>query len=200
VSAVLQQRSTDATHADTRLRDRLVFGDEGAFVEMYEQYSALVYTIAARITRDVRVAEDVTQEVFLTIWQRPFDFDPARGTLRGWLAMIAHRRAVDVVRREEKHRRTALDMRLPAASTLGDPVGDQVSDVDSARRLGQAVRALPEPLRQAITLAYFQGRTYRQVARELGVPEGTAKSRLREGLRRLAVALSGVHAYDSEGT
>jgi RNA polymerase sigma-70 factor (ECF subfamily) len=200
VSAVLQQRSTDATHADTRLRDRLVFGDEGAFVEMYEQYSALVYTIAARITRDVRVAEDVTQEVFLTIWQRPFDYDPARGTLRGWLAMIAHRRAVDVVRREEKHRRTALDMRLPAASTLGDPVGDQVSDVDSARRLGQAVRALPEPLRQAITLAYFQGRTYRQVARELGVPEGTAKSRLREGLRRLAVALSGVHAYDSEGT
>jgi RNA polymerase sigma-70 factor (ECF subfamily) len=200
VSAVLQQRSTDATHADTRLRDRLVFGDEGAFVEMYEQYSALVYTVAARITRDVRVAEDVTQEVFLTIWQRPFDFDPARGTLRGWLAMIAHRRAVDVVRREEKHRRTALDVRLPAESGLGDPVGDQVSDVDAARRLGRAVRALPEPLRQAITLAYFQGRTYREVARELGVPEGTAKSRLREGLRRLAVALSGVHAYDSEGT
>jgi len=200
VSALLQQRSTGAAHVDARLRDRLVFGDEGAFVEMYEQYSALVYTIAARVTRDVRVAEDITQEVFLTIWQRPFDYDPARGTLRGWLAMIAHRRAVDVVRREEKHRRTALNAHLRAALGQGDPVGDQVSDADEARRVGRAVRALPEPLRQAITLAYFQGRTYREVARELGVPEGTARSRLREGLRRLASALRGAHGYDSEGT
>jgi RNA polymerase sigma factor (sigma-70 family) len=200
VSALLQQRSTDAAQADARLRDRLVFGDEGAFAEMYERYSPVVFTVAARVTRDARAAEDVTQEVFLAVWQRPFDYDPARGSLRGWLAMIAHRRAIDVVRREEKHRRRALTAPLPAAVTAGDPVGDHVSDADAARRLDGAVRALPEPLRQAVLLAYFQGRTYREVARELGVPEGTAKSRLREALRRLAVALQGVHAYDSEGT
>lgn len=175
-----------------RLRDRLVFGDEAAFVDLYHRYRALVYTVAARVTRDGRAAEDITQEVFLTIWQQPFAFDPARGSLRGWLSMIAHRRAVDLVRREETQRRHASHPRLwDDAVSRGDPVGDQVSDTDTARRLEQAVRALPEPLRHAITLAYLHGRTYREVAVELGVPEGTAKSRLREGLRRLTVALHG---------
>ena len=200
-SALLQQRSTGATRDDARLRDRLVFGDETAFIDLYERFSSLVYTIAARVTRDGRAAEDVTQEVFLAIWQRPLAFDPAKGSLRGWLAMMAHRRAVDLVRREEKHRRTSLDGRLCAgAVNRGDPVGDQVSDADAAERLGTALRALPEHLSRAITLAYLEGRTYREVAIELGVPEGTAKARLREGLRRLAVTLRGMHADDGEDT
>jgi RNA polymerase sigma-70 factor (ECF subfamily) len=200
VSALLQH-STGTALDDEGLRDRLVFGDETAFIDMYERLSSLVYTIAARITRDGRAAEDVTQEVFLAIWQRPLAFDPAKGSLRGWLAMMAHRRAVDLVRREEAHRRTSLDGRLYAgAVSRGDPVGDQVSDADAAERLGTALRALPEHLSRAITLAYLEGRTYREVAIELGVPEGTAKSRLREGLRRLAVALRGSHAHDGEET
>jgi RNA polymerase sigma-70 factor, ECF subfamily len=187
---LLQQQSTGAAQDDARLRDRLVFGDDAAFVELYERYSAHVYTVAARVTRDLRAAEDVTQEVFLAIWQRPFAFDPAKGSLRGWLAMIAHRRAVDLVRREELHRRTTSDPRVTAASPEQcDPVGDQVIDADAARRLNTALLALPDPLRRAVTLAYLQGRTYREVAAELGLPEGTAKSRLREGLRRLTVAL-----------
>lgn len=201
MNALLHQRSTDAVHADAELRDRLVFGDEGAFIETYERYSPLVYTIAARVTRDARAAEDVTQEVFLTIWQRPLAYDAAKGSLRGWLAMIAHRRAIDLVRREEAHRRTAAGAGLATDPPgHGDPVGDQVSDADAARRVETAVRALPAPLRHAVTLAYFHGRTYREVASELGVPEGTAKSRLREGLRRLAVALRGTGVGDSEGT
>jgi RNA polymerase sigma factor (sigma-70 family) len=199
VNALLRQRSTGAVGDDARLRDRLVFGDETAFVDLYERFSSLVYTIAARVTRDVRAAEDVTQEVFLAIWQRPHGFDPAKGSVRGWLAMMAHRRAVDLVRREEAHRRASLDARLYAgAVNRGDPVGDHVSDADAAERLSTAVRALPEYLRTAITLAYLEGRTYREVAIELGVPEGTAKSRLREGLRRLSVALRGSHAHDGK--
>ena len=200
---MLQQRSIGAAHDDdARLRDRLVFGDEAAFADLYHRYRALVYTVAARVTRDCRAAEDVTQEVFLTIWQQPFGYDPGKGSLRGWLAMIAHRRAVDLVRREETRRRNASDPRLwDGAESRGDPVGDQVSDADTARRVGMAVRALPEPLRDAITLAYLHGRTYREVAVELGVPEGTAKSRLREGLRQLTVALRGSsHPHDSEQT
>ena len=199
MTAVLQQRSTGAAQDDARLRDRLAFGDESAFMDMYGQYSPLVYTIAVRVTRDVRAAEDVTQEVFLTIWQRPFSFDPAKGSLRAWLAMIAHRRAVDLVRREEAHRRRQWDARATAVeSTHGDPVGELVSDADTAQRVERAVRALPAPLRHAITLAYFHGRTYREVATELGLPEGTAKARLREGLRRLAVALRGTGVYETE--
>jgi RNA polymerase sigma-70 factor (ECF subfamily) len=202
---LVQQRSTDKTAAeraeasdeDSRLRDRLVFGDEDAFDEVYERYSALVYTIAVRVTRDDRAAEDVAQEVFLAFWQRPFAFDPAKGSLRGWLAMIAHRRAVDLVRREEAHRRGTQDPQLSmAALGGGDPVGDQVSDADTTHRLRIALRTLPEPLHSAITLAYLHGRTYREVAKELGLPEGTAKSRLREALRRLTVALSS-HTHGS---
>ncbi len=201
VSALLQQRSTGAAGVDARLRDRLVFGDEAAFIDLYERFSSLVYTIAARVTRDSRAAEDVTQEVFLAIWQRPLAFDPAKGSLRGWLAMMAHRRAVDLVRREEAHRRVSLDGRLYAGAVdRGDPVGDHVSDADAAERLGVALRSLPEHLGRAITLAYVQGRTYREVAIELGVPEGTAKSRLREGLRRLAVALRASNADDGKET
>ena len=201
VSALLQQRSTGTARDDARLRDRLVFGDETAFVDLYARFSSLVYTIAARVTRDSRAAEDVTQEVFLAVWQRPLAFEPAKGSLRGWLAMMAHRRAVDMVRREEAHRRTSLDARLYAgAVSRGDPVGDQVSDADAAERLTTALRALPEYLSRAITLAYLEGRTYREVAIELGGPEGTAKSRLREGLRRLAVALRDIHAHEEEGT
>ncbi|MFC7534508.1 sigma-70 family RNA polymerase sigma factor [Actinoplanes sp. GCM10030250] len=180
----------DVSDEDTRLRDRLVFGDEDAFGEVYEQYNALVHTIAVRVTRNDRAAEDVAQEVFLSFWERPFAFDPAKGSLRGWLAMIAHRRAVDLVRREEAHRRGTQSPRLSAdALSGGDPVADQVTDADTTHRLRVALGSLPEPLHSAITLAYLQGRTYREVAAELGLPEGTAKSRLREALRRLTVTM-----------
>lgn len=198
MSALSQQGFTGAADEDARLRDRLVFGDESAFADLYDRFSSLVYTIAARVTRDARAAEDVTQEVFLAIWQRPLAFDPARGSLRAWLAMTAHRRAVDLVRREEAHRRRSLDGRWYAGADGGDPVGDQVSDADAAARLGAALRALPQHLSRAINLAYFEGRTYREVAIELGLPEGTAKSQLREGLRRLAVALRGTYTQDGE--
>jgi RNA polymerase sigma-70 factor (ECF subfamily) len=199
VSTLFPQRSGDAAEDDAGLRDRLVFGDEAAFADLHERFSSLVHTIAVRVTRDGRAAEDVTQEVFLAVWQCPLAWEPAKGSLRGWLAMMAHRRAVDLVRREETHRRRTRDGRwYDGAVSRGDPVGDHVSDADAAERLGVAVRALPDDLRRAITLAYLEGRTYREVAVALGVPEGTAKSRLREGLRRLAVALRGSHAHEGE--
>ncbi|MFC6567605.1 sigma-70 family RNA polymerase sigma factor [Actinoplanes utahensis] len=192
-----QQRSTSTVSDDARLRDRLVFGDESAFTEMYEQFESLVYSIAARVARDRRAAEDITQEVFLAIWQRPLVFDPAKGSLRAWLAMMAHRRAVDLVRREESQRRTALDGRLYTGSlNHGDPVADQVTDADTAQRLSTALQSLPEHLSRPIALAYLEGRTYREVAAELGLPEGTAKSHLREGLRRLAATM---HAGQIDG-
>ena len=121
------------------LRARLMAGDPRALAEAYEQFSPMVHGLAARVTGDRAAAEDVTQEVFLHLWERPWVFDPDRGRLRAWLATMAHHR-------EE----------------------------------------LPAPQRTAVLLAYFEGRTFRQVARLTGVPEGTAKSRLRLGLRRIA--------------
>ncbi|GAA5080154.1 sigma-70 family RNA polymerase sigma factor [Thermocatellispora tengchongensis] len=173
---------------DRLLHQRVVGGDESVLGEIYDRLGALIFGLAVRVTRDRTVAEDITQEVFITFWERPLAFDPDRGSLRSWLATIAHRRAVDHVRAEERRKAGALGPKLVDPRP---PVPEeQVLDADEAARVREAVRRLPEGLRQVIELAYYGGRTYRQVARELGLPEGTAKSRIRLGLRTLADSLA----------
>ena len=171
------------------VRDRLVARDPSALSDLYDQFGSYVFGLAARVIGDRHAAEDVTQEVFLSIWERPEAFDPARGRLRTFLGTLAHRRAVDVVRREEARRRRApRAMRRPCV-----PIPD-VGELAMAivdRRTGSTPRSIVcrREQREAIELAYFGGRTYRQVAEELGIPEGTAKSRMRLGLSRIAQAL-----------
>jgi RNA polymerase sigma factor (sigma-70 family) len=146
----------------------------------------MVYGLAARVTGDRAAAEDVTQEVFLHLWERPWVFDPDRGRLRAWLATMAHHRSVDLLRRAEVRDRYAT-----RASTARDPASPPNPEETAiaaavAKRVRVAVEELPASQRTAVLLAYFEGRTFRQVARLTGVPEGTAKSRLRLGLRRIA--------------
>ncbi|MFB9202995.1 sigma-70 family RNA polymerase sigma factor [Nonomuraea spiralis] len=178
----------EAPYDDRLLHQRVVGGDESALGEVYDRLSALIFGLALRVTRDRVIAEDITQEVFLVFWERPLAYDPERGTLRAWLATIAHRRAVDHVRAEERRRVSALGPRLFEREPAR--LEDAVLAAEEAERVRQAVTSLPEGLRQAVELAYFGGRTYRQVSEELGVPEGTAKSRIRLALRRLADALA----------
>ncbi len=169
--------------ADGGLRDRLVAGDDSALAEAYDRYAPLAYGLALRVTGNWAAAQDVTQEVFVQVWEHPARFDPDRGNLRSWIGVIAHRRAVDWVRREAAHRRTA-------AAQPEAPGGPGPAETVVAAAVGALVRlavdALPEPQRAAVRLAYFEGHTYRQVAAALGIPEGTAKSRLRLGLAGLA--------------
>ncbi|MGQ0778605.1 MAG: sigma-70 family RNA polymerase sigma factor [Pseudonocardiales bacterium] len=178
---------------DREIHQRLVYGDENALGEVYDRYCRVVHVVALRVTRDTGIAEDVTQEVFVSLWERPLAFDPERGTLRGWLCLLAHRRAVDRVRAEVRRRILVTEPYLcePAASSdiTADPAEIVLASMTAAS-VRAALANLPLLLRQAIELAYFHGRTYREVAAELGIPEGTAKSRLRSGLRQLAVALS----------
>lgn len=169
------------------LRDRLVAGDEAALCELYDQFASFVFGLAVRVTNDQRAAEDVTQEVFIRVWERPAAFDPQRGTMRAWLGTLAHRRAVDWVRREEAVRRRA--QREALAVPTPPDIEEMATALALAERVRMAVDALPVDQRVAVRLAYFGGKTYRQVADELGIPEGTAKSRLRVGLRRVAEAL-----------
>lgn len=177
---------------DEELHRRLVYGDESALGEVYDTFGALVHTVARRVTRSPSAAEDVAQEVFTQLWSRPYSFDPERGSLRAWLSMLAHRRAVDWVRGEEKHRKAALaEARTRRETISSEPEPEQAAlDAQAALMLHDALAELPLTQRQAIHLAYFSGRTYRQVAVELGIPEGTAKTRLRTALRSLADRLA----------
>ncbi|MFD8570990.1 RNA polymerase sigma factor [Streptomyces sp. NPDC057694] len=178
--------------SDAELRRRLVYGDEAALSEAYHAYGGLVRQVAVRVTRTAGAADDVAQEVFAQLWARPYAFDARRGSLRTWLGMLAHRRAVDWVRSEARHRKAAgADDETLHAVPADDPGPDErVVDRERALLLHSALAELPLPQREVVHLAYFAGRSYRQAARELGIPEGTAKTRLRTALRRLAETLA----------
>jgi RNA polymerase sigma factor (sigma-70 family) len=180
-------RAVPPSEWETAVRDRVVAGDDGALREVYDQYSSFVYGIAARVIGDRRAAEDVSQDVFVAFWERPAAFDPARGSLRTWLGTLAHRRAVDHVRREEARRRRS--ERVAGRAVVAPDVEEMATALVAAERVRAALDVLPEEQRRAVQLAYFGGKTYRQVAEALGIPEGTAKSRLRLALRRIAGAL-----------
>jgi RNA polymerase sigma-70 factor (ECF subfamily) len=178
--------------ADAELQRRLVYGDESALTEAYATYSGLVRGVAVRVTRSPAAAEDVAQEVFAQLWSRPYGFDARRGSLRTWLSVLAHRRAVDWVRSEARHRKAAGadDSALQAIPDAGPGPDEAVVDRERAILLHSALAELPQQQREVVHLAYFAGRTYRQAAVELGIPEGTAKTRLRSALRKLAESLA----------
>jgi RNA polymerase sigma factor (sigma-70 family) len=170
-----------------QLRARLVQRDERALGELYDQFASLVYGLASRVTGSTQAAEDVVQEVFAHVWHRPETFDPGRGSMRSWLGTLAHRRAVDWVRREEANRRRS--ERQGALPVTPPDVEEMASSLVLAEKVRIAVERLPDDQRTAVLLAYFDGKTYRQVAHLLGIPEGTAKSRLRAALRNIAAAM-----------
>jgi RNA polymerase sigma factor (sigma-70 family) len=169
------------------VRERVTAGDDTALGEVYDQYASFVYGLAVRVIGDIRAAEDVSQDVFVAFWERPAAFDPERGSLRTWLGTLTHRRAVDHVRREEARRRRA--EREASRAVAAPDVEEMATALLTAERVRAALDLLPPDQRRAIQLAYFGGKTYRQVAETLGIPEGTAKSRLRLALRRIAGAL-----------
>ncbi len=157
-------------------------GDTTALAEVYRRHSGLVYGLARRVTGDDALAEDVVQEVFVHLWRQPERFDPSRGTLRAWLGVLSHRRSVDLVRSES--RRTRVGGRCEPSFPETD-VDEALAAEWLGGRVRDAIDLLPAEQRDAVLLAYFGGRTYRQVATELKIPEGTAKSRLRLALGKL---------------
>ena len=179
-----------ATRSDTdrRLAARLVAGDADALAQTYAEFGGLVLGISQRVLRDDRMAEDVTQEVFAFLWEHPERYDPARGGLRSWLGLLAHRRSVDRVRTES--RRTRVE-------ALADAPGNEEAEGDErltrewmSSRVRIALERLPAKQREVLELAYFGGRSYRQVADDLALPEGTVKSRVRMALHRMHDLLS----------
>jgi RNA polymerase sigma-70 factor, ECF subfamily len=163
-------------------------GDEEALGEILDAFGAYVLAIACRVLGDRAAAEDVTQDVLIALWQRPDRFDPQRGTLRSWLGMPAHRRAIDLLRQEiRRSGREQRSAQLTAQS--GQCSKDEMEEALVSSAVSSAVLGLPAEQRQVIELAYYRGLSYREVACALKIPEGTAKSRLRLALGKLEAAL-----------
>lgn len=183
-------RAVEVAQPDAALLTRIRAGDETALAAVYDQHAGLVYGLARRVTRDEHLAQDVTQDVFAYLWEMPDRVDLARGSLRSYLAVVAHRRAVDEVRRSERRARTENAAAGPESVEGPEPDAVEAAAERYYRtRLADVLQQLPEEQRVAVGLAYYDGKTYVEVARTLGIPEGTAKSRLRLALARLRTML-----------
>jgi RNA polymerase sigma-70 factor (ECF subfamily) len=171
----------DVGLTDEDLLRRVAARDPAALASLYDRYAPLVYGLARRIVRDEDQAEDLVQEVFLRLWNRPEVYDRGRGTFRAWLLSIAHHLAVDVLRR--RRREVSYQDKLAGPGT-DDPVDTAMGQLE-----GAAVRSLlgrlPPDQRRVIELAYFEGLTQREIAARLGEPLGTVKTRLRLGIIKL---------------
>ncbi|WP_211262324.1 ECF RNA polymerase sigma factor SigK [Nitriliruptor alkaliphilus] len=164
-------------------------GDTTAFAALYERVTPQVLGVALRVLRDRALAEEVAQEVMVEVWRKADRFDPDRGSASGWVTTLAHRRAVDRVRSEQASRDRDDRVSRRDQPREYDDVADEVQVRLDHWQVRRAMAELTVRQREAIELAYFGGHTYRDVAAVLGIPEGTAKSRLRDGLLRLRHAL-----------
>jgi RNA polymerase sigma-70 factor, ECF subfamily len=161
---------------------------QDALAEAYRRHAGAVFALARRILVDRSLAEEVTQEVFLRLWHHPEKFDADRGSLRSYLLAQSHGRSVDILRSElSRRQREQRDAAITAEA--GYDLEHEVVDLAVGDQIREALSVLSAGERAAIELAYFGGHTYREVAAMLAEPEGTIKSRIRTGLRRLRGAL-----------
>jgi len=158
--------------------------DEGALAELYDRVGRVAYGLAFRVLRDDRLAEDAVQEAFLGVWRTAAGFRAERAKASTWILTLVHRRAVDLVRREERRRADPLDDETRDAATSGS-AEDAAWLGFERERVQSALRQLPDAQREAIELAYYGGYSQSELAERLGMPLGTIKSRMFAGLARL---------------
>jgi RNA polymerase sigma factor (sigma-70 family) len=180
---------------DERDRDllrRIARGDQDAFRRLFGRYAPTAQALARRIVGQAFLAEEIVQEAFLSVWRNPAGYDPDRGSVRAWLLSTIHNRAVDLIRREEAHRRRAVDAVADVEPVGADPaeqVVDEVGLPEERAAVRKALDELPAEQRQVIELMYFGGLTQTKISAALSLPLGTVKSRTLLAMRRLRTAL-----------
>jgi RNA polymerase sigma factor (sigma-70 family) len=187
-------RRPDDASGDAEVMRRIRAGDRTAVDDLYQRFRRPAFALTRRILADDALAEDVLQEVFLSVWRDPAAFDRGRGSVASWLLAVVHHKAVDAVRREESQRRRQAqaedEMALEAPMATRDVAEEAWSRV-VAEQVRKALGVLSAPQREALTLAYYGGYTQREVAALTGTPLGTVKTRMLAGLRHLKQELGG---------
>ena len=164
-------------------------GDQGAFAQLYDMLSPRAFGLILRVLVDRSQSEEVLQEVFLEIWQSAGRFAPNKGQGRSWVLTIAHRRAVDRVRSAQASTDRDVRAGFRDMDVAHDGVAEEVELRIEGQRVSEALATLPDPQREAITLAYFGGYSQSEIAALVGAPLGTIKTRMRDGLSRLRVEM-----------
>ncbi|CAN5214832.1 ECF RNA polymerase sigma factor SigK [soil metagenome] len=167
------------------LLGRVAQGDEAAFAELYDRSAPRVFGLVKRLLRDHAQSEEVTQEIFLEIWQSATRYDHGKGSAVAWMLTMAHRRAVDRVRASQASRDRDVRIGIRDFAAEYDSVAENVEVKIESERVKEAMKRLTELQRQAVQLAYFGGYSHSEVATMLSVPIGTVKTRLRDGMIRL---------------
>jgi RNA polymerase sigma-70 factor, ECF subfamily len=178
-------RESRAVTPDAELLQRIRRGDEGAMAELYDRFSAVVFSAALRVLGEASQAEDVLQEVFLQLWRNPSAFDSNRGSLAAWLAVIARHRAIDHLRR----RRPETDVEDVVLAV--DPELDgQAARAEAIGRIRAVMETMSDEQRSALEMAFFEGLTHTEIADKTGEPLGTIKTRIRSALIAIRKALA----------
>lgn len=173
----------DASTRETVLMALVAKGDHGAFTALYDEHSTVVYSVSLRILADPEEARDITQAVFLVLYQKPASWNPQYGRLAAWLAVMARNRSLSRIRSLRVRHRFAQHLHGEAAADVGET--PPVMDTGETAILKQALDELPEPQRRAVEMAFFGSLTHEQIAADLSEPLGTVKARIRRGLLRL---------------
>lgn len=184
---------TRSSVPDTHLLQQITERDQHAFLALYERYGNLVYSLALRVVRHQVMAEEVTQDVFLKVWQQPTRWNPALGQFSSWLLTITRNAGIDRLRKERRHWTPTQDQ----AELLGEfgeetAVGENPYWYDGLI-LARLLQQLPPEQRQLIELAFYQGYTHSELAENLQLPLGTVKTRLRTGLQKLRTLWEEAH-------
>ena len=181
-------RGQDRQSEDAKLISRILGHDKDALSVIYDRYSRLVYSLAVRMVEKPELAEEVTQDVFMTLWRRGSSYKSERGPFTSWLLSITHNRCIDELRRLKRHSRyptVELDEVANLLATHSDEVPSAVMTQLDREAILAAMEQLPVSQREVITMAYFQGFTQSEISEAMGAPLGTVKTRMRLGLHKL---------------